>query len=134
MPKALPFEENGEVTGFMVFCPACKCGHLFNTVPGDNGVGGKKPVWKFVNGDVEKPTFVASMLVRTGHHASGGSPKDCWLCKRVAAGEKDFSPCSVCHSHVKDGKIQFLSDCTHALTGQTVDLPDWDTLSKQGGE
>ena len=35
------------------------------------------------------------------------------------------------HSHseheiifVTDGKIQFLGDCTHALAGQTVDLPD----------
>lgn len=29
-----------------------------------------------------------------------------------------------CHSFVKDGKIQFLSDCEHALAGQTVDLPE----------
>lgn len=25
-----------------------------------------------------------------------------------------------------DGRIQFLNDCTHALAGQTVDLPDWE--------
>ena len=30
----------------------------------------------------------------------------------------------LCHSHVREGRIQFLSDCTHALVGQTVDLPD----------
>jgi len=29
-----------------------------------------------------------------------------------------------CHSFVRDGRIEFLSDCTHALKGQTVDLPD----------
>lgn len=29
-----------------------------------------------------------------------------------------------CHSFVKDGKIQYLSDCTHKLKGQTVELPD----------
>jgi len=28
-----------------------------------------------------------------------------------------------CHSFVKDGQIQFLGDCDHALAGQTVDLP-----------
>jgi hypothetical protein len=26
---------------------------------------------------------------------------------------------------VTDGRIQFLSDSTHKLSGQTVDLPDW---------
>lgn len=30
----------------------------------------------------------------------------------------------VCHSFVTDGRIQFLSDCTHSLAGQTVDLPE----------
>lgn len=29
-----------------------------------------------------------------------------------------------CHSFVKDGTIQFLSDCKHDLAGITVDLPD----------
>ena len=32
---------------------------------------------------------------------------------------------TVCHSFVTDGRIQFLADCTHALAGQTVDLPEW---------
>lgn len=131
MPKVMPYEEAGEVTGFMVFCPACNNGHLFNTKAGNpNGVGGHKPTWTY-NGDAEKPTFRASMLVRTGHHASGEKPADCWLCKRVAAGERDFSPCSVCHSFVTDGRIQFLGDCTHAMAGKTVDLPDWEQLRNQ---
>lgn len=135
MPKVMPYEEAGEVTGYMIFCPGCKCGHLFNTKPKNpNGVGGHKPTWTY-NGDAEKPTFRASMLVKTGHHASGDKPADCWLCKRVASGERDFSPCCLCHTFVTDGKIQFLNDCTHALKGQTVDLPDWETLNKntQGG-
>ena len=66
MPRALAYEENGVVTGYMVFCPACKYGHLFNLTPGSNGMpGGKKPVWTFVNKDVERPTFVNSMLVKS---------------------------------------------------------------------
>jgi hypothetical protein len=35
-----------------------------------------------------------------------------------------------CHSFVRDGKIEFLNDSTHALAGQTVDIPpmpDWFT-------
>ena len=32
---------------------------------------------------------------------------------------------SVCHSYVTAGRIQFLQDCTHALKGQLVDLPEW---------
>lgn len=30
-----------------------------------------------------------------------------------------------CHSFVTDGSIQFLGDCTHALAGITVPIPDW---------
>jgi hypothetical protein len=32
---------------------------------------------------------------------------------------------SRCHSFVRDGCIQFYADSTHALAGQTVELPDW---------
>lgn len=30
-----------------------------------------------------------------------------------------------CHSFVTNGMIQFLTDSTHTLAGQTVELPDW---------
>ena len=53
--------------------------------------------WTF-NGDVDQPTFSPSLLIRTSQ--------------------------GVCHSYVQDGRIQFLGDCTHALAGQTVELPD----------
>lgn len=62
----------------------------------------KTPRWQF-NGDLEKPTVSPSILV-PGSQA-----------------ENDFT----CHSFIKDGKIQFLGDCTHHLAGQTVDLVDW---------
>jgi hypothetical protein len=29
---------------------------------------------------------------------------------------------SVCHSFIRDGKIMFLGDCTHALAGKTVEM------------
>ena len=31
----------------------------------------------------------------------------------------------ICHSFINNGMIQFLSDCEHPLTGQTVELPDY---------
>jgi hypothetical protein len=57
--------------------------------------------WTY-NGDPDAPTFSPSVLVRFG-------------------GEPDSARC---HSFVESGRIRFLSDCTHDLAGQTVDLPD----------
>lgn len=53
------------------------------------------------NGDREKPTLSPSLLV-------------------TCAGDG-----SRCHSFIRDGKIQFLGDCTHMLKGQTVEIPEW---------
>ena len=62
-------------------------------------------IWGF-NGSIEKPTFSPSIKVE--YH---GADKD-----------------TVCHSFIRDGKIQYLSDCTHALAGKTVELPDFDSI------
>jgi len=37
---------------------------------------------------------------------------------------QNFSKGHVCHSFIKDGMIQFLSDCDHSLAGKTVKLQD----------
>ncbi len=66
-----------------------------------------KPHWTF-NGDFDKPTFGPSVLSHYDMPAEDGFPAVHY----------------VCHSFVTDGRIQFLGDCTHALAGQTVDLPD----------
>lgn len=62
--------------------------------------------WGF-NGDMEKPTFKPSMKATY-------LPHDC--------------PQRICHSTITDGRIQFHSDCTHDMVGQTLDLPDIDPL------
>jgi hypothetical protein len=102
------------VKGYIFFCPGCESRHNI-------GEG-----WTF-NGDYERPTFTPSVLVRSGHYTEGHQVDTCW-CTYNAAHPDDPAPfaCFVCHSYVTDGKIQFLSDCTHALAGQTVDLPDID--------
>lgn len=101
-------------------CPGCKSFHSLN-------VSGDGTSWGF-NGDLEKPTFTPSVLARTGHYAGHHKAGDsCW-CTYYAEhpDEKtDGFECCVCHSFVTDGRVQFLSDCTHALAGQTVDLPEY---------
>ena len=54
------------------------------------------------NSDMVRPTIMPSLRVDGG-----------------AAG--------LCHSWIKDGRIQFLADCTaHRLGNQTVDIPAWE--------
>jgi hypothetical protein len=56
------------------------------------------------NGDVESPTLYPSLL--NSYHY--GEDRKAYIC----------------HSFVTDGRIQFLSDCTHPLANQTVELMD----------
>ncbi len=110
--------------GMVLFhCPGCKHAHAVRVVP-----DGGKPCWTF-NGDHGRPTFEPSVLVTWGHHVAGygrGSGPHCQFgCDDPGP---DGSPgcCGACHSFVRDGQIQFLGDCTHALAGQTVPLPDFE--------
>lgn len=91
-----------DLIGYMIYCPACRHGHLFYT---EKAPKGKRPVWDF-NGNVEKPTFKPSLLVYTPKHSDGTPQK------------------TICHSYVTDGKIRYLNDCAHDMKGKTVDLPD----------
>lgn len=60
----------------------------------------RTPDWQF-NGDLEHPTILPSIL-----HTGGPETP-------------------VCHVYVRDGMVQFLPDCGHALKGQTVPLEDF---------
>ena len=50
---------------------------------------------------------------------------------KVVAATKEVPRRVYCHSYVRDGKIQILSDTPHALAGQTVALESW-TLEDDG--
>lgn len=65
-------------------------------------------VWGW-NGSMESPTLTPSVLV----YPHKGTPGV-------------FNDQPRCHTFVRDGKIEFLADCEHALAGQTVPIPDWD--------
>lgn len=93
----------GAADGYTIFfCPGCDCAHAIRVGAGTG------PRWGW-NGNADAPTFTPSILVTV----TVPPPR-----------EPDDPPDQVCHSFVTDGRIQFLGDCTHALAGQTVDLPD----------
>jgi hypothetical protein len=98
---------------YLFFCPGCNEAHKLNKT------------WEF-NGDYERPTFKPSVLVRSGHYVSGYKSDKCW-CTYDREHPNNPAPCKcvICHSFITDGKIQYLSDCTHELAGQTIDLPDF---------
>ena len=73
---------DGDPFDYSFYCPGCECDHGFNT---DKS---KRPAWDF-NGDLVKPTISPSLKVTWGR------------------GEK---PPFLCHSFIRAGQIQFLSD------------------------
>lgn len=115
MPRVELFtDRNGvEYAGFD--CPGCGQPHgpVVSRPAGSNG-----PLWQW-NGDANRPTFTPSLLVR------GSLPPTQAQVDAYQRGEPLPMPVDfVCHSFITDGRIQFLSDCSHALAGQTVDLPE----------
>lgn len=103
------------------YCPGCKQYHAIPV----NGSG--HPMWTF-NNNYEKPTFSPSVLVTGGHYMPNHTGR-CWCdYNKEHPDDPVLDGCFRCHSFVTDGKIQYLSDCTHALAGQTVDLIDPDEL------
>ncbi len=96
------------------WCPGCECMHVLT------------PGWTF-NGNYDKPTFSPSVLVRSGHYGERvmpeGADRSCWCTYNAEHPDEPASyRCTICHSFVCDGNIQFLTDCTHALAGRTLAL------------
>ena len=117
----------GEFISVMYHCPCGLCGlvALPTTWTPEGMVSAirkDRPKWGF-NGNMEKPTFEPSVHSKTGHYVTGTPEAECRFCiEDKAEGRRKL--CHVCHSFVRDGKVQFLPDCTHALAGKTVDLPE----------
>ena len=84
-----------------MWCPACD--DLVN-IPVNTAE--RNPSWEW-NGDLENVTLSPSLL--TSYGVIQGKPR-------------------TCHSFVREGQWEFLSDSTHHLSGQTVPmtpLPEW---------
>ena len=84
------------LAGYSFHCPGCGWEHPFRTVPGHD-----EPVWDF-DGDMEAPTFSPSLRMRYSDDIGKHN--------------------SVCHLFLRNGVLEFLSDCTHELAGQKVPL------------
>lgn len=97
----------GNLVGF--WCPGCAQMHVVRVPP-------HAFAWDF-NGDYDRPTFMPSVLVTGVERMTDAEHA------RAMAGEKIEPRPLRCHSFVRDGRIEFLGDCTHALAGRTVDLP-----------
>lgn len=89
---------------------ACPSGGHYHYIPTQHPQG-NGAMWGF-NGDVDKPTFSPSILMKTGKHAD------------PQFDDEGYKISEICHSFVRDGWITFLDDCTHGLKGQTVELFD----------
>lgn len=88
--------------GLGYWCQGCDAAHLIYVGQGSG------PRWTW-DGDADAPTFNPSVLVTYNGRDAG----------------VDDAPPARCHTFIRNGMVQFLSDCTHALAGQTLPLPDW---------
>lgn len=113
MAKAKIYKSDDDSEQLVIQCPGCGHHHIPTIKAGTY----HKEVWDW-NKSLDRPTISPSLLVRIGHYASGEKKENCELCK------DGHNICKRCHSFIRDGRIQFLSDCTHHLAGQTVELPD----------
>jgi hypothetical protein len=105
LAKGEIFTSPDEALASFVFeCPACGIDHAL-AIRDDSG---QRPSWQW-NGSMDSPTFQPSLLVK-------------W--------QRTGKEQTVCHSYITDGKIQFLSDCTHAMAGQTVELANVEEENK----
>lgn len=104
LSKLLRSAEGGAI---LFWCPGCDSAHVVHVGEGPG------PRWGY-NGDPEKPTFTPSIKVTWPANPNAAHGFEEWRKERI------------CHSFVREGQIQFLGDCTHALAGQTVPLPPFD--------
>ncbi|MGN6235007.1 DUF6527 family protein [Dyella sp.] len=108
-------DDDGRFYGIEIRCPGCLYSdgspsrHIIPIAELPAGEAemsphiGWKDRWTF-NGDMQRPTFSPSL--------------NTWW------GGKDGIPLHRCHSFIREGRIEFLPDSTHALAGQTVELPE----------
>jgi hypothetical protein len=95
--------------GYVHWCPACQCAHIFKTVE-----DGKRPRWTF-DGNLYRPTFSPSMRIYVPAHRHGDGT--------------ETPEQTICHYFVRDGYIEFCGDSPHEFAGKKVPLP---TLSEVG--
>jgi hypothetical protein len=111
----LRFAEHGARNTVAIFrCPGCNDNHQVRIKSLDY----PDACWTY-NDKPDKPTFQPSILV-TGTLPMTDEQHGLYMLYKILPTPVAYR----CHSFITAGRIQFLSDCTHALASTTVDLPD----------
>jgi len=92
-------------TAVAFVCPGCGRTHV---IPVNETA---RPRWDW-NGQVDAVTLTPSIL------ATWNEPSD----DPELFDDPAHDQRHICHSYVRDGYIEFLADCSHSLSGQTVQL------------
>lgn len=102
------YTDGERVASWFLWCPGCETLHRINE---DDGGSHSEPVWHIIDRSEEGFTVSPSILVT-------------WTVTQTGQQLEQR-----CHSFVRNGQWEFLSDCTHHLRGTSgvplVDLPDW---------
>ncbi|MHB1057244.1 MAG: DUF6527 family protein [Rhodanobacter sp.] len=121
-------DDAGRFFGVRITCPGCVRRGMWHVLETDwmpdgmeRSPGARADRWGF-NGDLECPTFTPSLLIRSEYADPPVTPEnyDEWKANPWPQTKVPH----VCHSFIRNGRIEFLGDCTHDLAGQIVDLPD----------
>lgn len=100
------------------WCPGCEENHHVPVAPEDN----PGSAWSY-NGNHDKPTLKPSVLVRGGHYSPlWKKDTSCYCNSKAPDGSEWGFKCKQCHVFITDGQISYLSDCSHHLAGQIVDM------------
>lgn len=99
---------DGRDLGVSFVCPGCGGIHHVYTQDTPKEVIG--PRWTF-DGNMKRPTLAPSI-------------NSIGIMDLQKEEPDDWDPKGICHSYVREGRIQFLPDCTHSKAGQTLDLHD----------
>lgn len=116
--------RNVQDGGLSFWCAGCGCAHTV-------WVGtGPPPRWTW-NGDAERPVFGPSVLVQYPRWEPPVTPEN--IAQWRAAPWEQRQVQHVCHTFVgcngaRPGEIIYLQDCTHALAGKTIPLPDMPSM------
>ena len=93
--------------GWLFWCPGCNEAHKV----GDS--------WQF-DGNEESPTFSPSVLT-WGPRPNTEEELSAYFDQGVPLPNVERR----CHSFIRAGQIEFLSDCSHGFAGSTLPLPEW---------
>lgn len=118
MTQLVPISSKLRQANGSVFfqCPGCGTFHGVRVAPPETHLW----IW---NLDPVRPTFSPSLLVTQRTWTPPVTSENLAEWQRAPWPQTKVE--HVCHSFITDGRIEFLHDCTHALAGQTVDIPDW---------